>query len=295
MKNLSFLLFIAGLVCLQPGCKKKNVVPNFEITVSPGPRNFVHELHISSTLSKASGYTYLWTFGDGTTSTANEEVHYYKATGVYTITLTINNDEAKKVSKVIGISPNLDFFMSGIPLPGRSVSFNLKWLQLPDCSYLWDFGDGNTSADSFPVHTYADTGQYSVTLLVNNNSAYALKRTVSILNDPLYTHLIPGSRNWHGTRSELMKRVTNTMDTSFAINYVNEVAVAVGKDTLVYDPARSAGNILCYKKYTSFGFDSTGIAYDHTKDTIGYYRRYSYGPFGNSKAQYFYEYRLHTP
>jgi PKD repeat protein len=33
-------------------------------------------------------------------------------------------------------------------------------------SYLWDFGDGNTSTDLNPTHLYADTGAYDVTLTV---------------------------------------------------------------------------------------------------------------------------------
>ncbi|TVR79294.1 MAG: PKD domain-containing protein [Chitinophagaceae bacterium] len=32
-------------------------------------------------------------------------------------------------------------------------------------SYLWDFGDGNTSTLENPVHNYADTGSYQVTLI----------------------------------------------------------------------------------------------------------------------------------
>lgn len=33
-------------------------------------------------------------------------------------------------------------------------------------SLVWDFGDGNTSTDDNPVHTYAQTGEYTVTLTV---------------------------------------------------------------------------------------------------------------------------------
>lgn len=36
--------------------------------------------------------------------------------------------------------------------------------------YLWDFGDGNFSTDFEPVHTYADTGIYSVKLVVNQGT-----------------------------------------------------------------------------------------------------------------------------
>ncbi|HLS70981.1 MAG TPA: PKD domain-containing protein, partial [Chitinophagaceae bacterium] len=35
-------------------------------------------------------------------------------------------------------------------------------------NYTWDFGDGNTSNDENPTHTYADNGNYTVTLTVSN-------------------------------------------------------------------------------------------------------------------------------
>lgn len=37
-------------------------------------------------------------------------------------------------------------------------------------SWLWDFGDGQTSTQQNPVHAYADTGDYPITLIVSNGS-----------------------------------------------------------------------------------------------------------------------------
>ena len=42
-------------------------------------------------------------------------------------------------------------------------------------SYLWDFGDGNTSTEFNPDHTYATSGDYTVTLTVTNLCATASK------------------------------------------------------------------------------------------------------------------------
>ncbi len=36
-------------------------------------------------------------------------------------------------------------------------------------SYLWDFGDGNTSTEQHPMHSYDEAGDYSVTLKVTND------------------------------------------------------------------------------------------------------------------------------
>lgn len=37
-------------------------------------------------------------------------------------------------------------------------------------TYLWDFGDGETSSEANPVHTYADYGDYTVTLTAKNGA-----------------------------------------------------------------------------------------------------------------------------
>ena len=36
-------------------------------------------------------------------------------------------------------------------------------------TYLWNFGDGNTSVDQNPVHEYAVSGEYTITLTTTNN------------------------------------------------------------------------------------------------------------------------------
>ncbi|NLU56098.1 MAG: PKD domain-containing protein, partial [Methanosarcina thermophila] len=36
-------------------------------------------------------------------------------------------------------------------------------------SWRWNFGDGNTSTDRNPVHTYSRSGSYTVSLTVNNS------------------------------------------------------------------------------------------------------------------------------
>lgn len=40
-------------------------------------------------------------------------------------------------------------------------------------SYLWDFGDGETSTDKDPVHIYADAGSYTVKLTATNSAGSA--------------------------------------------------------------------------------------------------------------------------
>jgi PKD repeat protein len=50
---------------------------------------------------------------------------------------------------------------------GRQVSFTSTSVAATDFS--WDFGDGNTSTDENPIHTYADKGIYTVSLSASNS------------------------------------------------------------------------------------------------------------------------------
>lgn len=49
-------------------------------------------------------------------------------------------------------------------------------------SYIWNFGDGNFSAEKNPVHTYANSGQYDITLEVTNacNCKSSIRITVNV-------------------------------------------------------------------------------------------------------------------
>ncbi|WP_196139556.1 pre-peptidase C-terminal domain-containing protein [Aliikangiella sp. G2MR2-5] len=52
-------------------------------------------------------------------------------------------------------------------------------------SHLWDFGDGQTSNDKNPVHSYSVANDYSVSLLVTDNDGNSASNTqvVSVTND----------------------------------------------------------------------------------------------------------------
>src|SRR5580658_6305532 len=56
--------------------------------------------------------------------------------------------------------------------------------------FLWNFGDGTTSAQASPYHIYSTSGSYVVTLMVNNNLNQVISKTLAIqssLYDFTYT------------------------------------------------------------------------------------------------------------
>ena len=117
--------------------------------------------------------SWFWDFGDGDTSTEQNPSHTYTDLEMlnYTVSLTVSNeagsDSAIQVITVL-IPPICTFSASptkaGLETPIQFTDesgFDID-------SWLWDFGDGSSSAEQNPWHTYEKPGTYTVTLTVNN-------------------------------------------------------------------------------------------------------------------------------
>lgn len=65
-------------------------------------------------------------------------------------------------------APTANFGFASIDSCTATVTFADSSLEFPT-SWFWTFGDGNSSTNPNPVHTYASSGTYNVTLIVNNS------------------------------------------------------------------------------------------------------------------------------
>lgn len=113
-----------------------------------------------------------WSFGDGTGSSEQNPVHTYWVGGTYTVILTASNeygmDDATKTAYIVAI-PGLKSRFTATPMTGKApvtVTFTDTSLGDPT-SWKWDFGDGATSTDRNPVHTFTAGGAFDVTLTVS--------------------------------------------------------------------------------------------------------------------------------
>ncbi|HNW97164.1 MAG TPA: PKD domain-containing protein [Bacteroidales bacterium] len=75
------------------------------------------------------------------------------------------------------IPASADFAASMTKLACVSSQISFSDQSYKATSWLWDFGDGSTSTLQNPTHTYSASGNYTVTLKINNNSAYTTTKT----------------------------------------------------------------------------------------------------------------------
>jgi len=66
---------------------------------------------------------------------------------------------------------------------GLTVKFKNESTVSGKVTYLWDFGDGETSTEKDPVHTYAKKGEYTVTLTVTDEQGGEHKVSTKIAVD----------------------------------------------------------------------------------------------------------------
>lgn len=120
--------------------------------------------------------SWYWEFGDGGTSNEQNPTYTYNTEGVYSVKLiatNINGSDTEIKENYItvtssGLPPDCDFEYSANAIAvGQSVLFEDKSKNDPS-SWLWDFGDGNTSTEQNPYHIYFTEGVYTVSLIVIN-------------------------------------------------------------------------------------------------------------------------------
>ena len=135
--------------------------------------------------------SYAWDFGDGGTSTLPNPSHTYVALGSYTVTLTITTNGGCTVTKSypnqvqVGSSV-IPAFTKSAAVACNSSGVTFTNLTVPaGTSWVWDFGDGDTSNLQNPFHKYSDTGSYSVTLtVINNGCPSTLTKLNYVLSSP---------------------------------------------------------------------------------------------------------------
>lgn len=124
--------------------------------------------------STPGAVAWLWSFGDGTTSTQQHPIHIYNSSGHYNVTLTTTFADACQSSVTHNYAMNFDMLSANVvatcydSMPPFNVQFNANTSGAT--AWAWSFGDGDSAFTENPQHVFSGTGPFTVTLTLSNGS-----------------------------------------------------------------------------------------------------------------------------
>ncbi len=116
-----------------------------------------------------------WNFGDGTISSLPSPLHTYSGAGSYSVSLIAGNSRGCFDTLVIpsavatGTKPVASFNAKPLSSCASDPINFINTTTGTTTSYLWQFGDGDTSTKKGPLHNFTDTGFIDVTLIATYN------------------------------------------------------------------------------------------------------------------------------
>jgi len=119
--------------------------------------------------------SWYWDFADGTTSILQNPSHMFTTNSNYNVSLFVSNancnDIETEIINCVDTICNAEFSYN---ISSNLISFQDLSLGNPT-SWLWDFGDGNSSPLQNPVHYYAQSDSFNVTLTIYGNNCYDIE------------------------------------------------------------------------------------------------------------------------
>jgi PKD repeat protein len=171
-------------------------------------------------------YAFDWDFGDGSShSPLQNPTHTYALGGAYTAMLKVTDSAGATASASVAVSVahNCSLACTAIVPPvvavGQAGSFSASATPY-DCAgsvaYLWTFGDGQSSTQQSPSHTYATPGPYTWSLQASIGSVSCRQSgTLTVAVAPVAaTYVVPAmahNRGYFGTQWRAEVAVVNLL------------------------------------------------------------------------------------
>lgn len=190
-------------------------------TASAGPFCVGEEVQFNYDGTPQAGYTYLWDFGDGETSTDMNPIHSYESDGTFDVTVTVDNTSISVSCEAV-TNPAFQVTITPTPVPeisvedgqgnpasptlceatgGQFLYFNLgASSNVPnpaDTEYTWNFypkdDNGGTPVSytdpALPIqHFFPEPGVYRVELIADDqftNCEFTTIQDITIFDNPV--------------------------------------------------------------------------------------------------------------
>jgi len=219
----------------EKGCIATTSIPNAVIASSIVEPLIDIELVPSCTLPWDVKFTnlnidpntiYSWDFGNGQTFIGTEPpLITYTDIGIYDITLYLESGDCTDtflLEKIINTNSTASFTYGPSSLcQNGPISFIDNSIIEAD-EVIWMFGDGTTSIEANPSHTYTDPGCYDVTLIRTSGSCVdsTTVSCIEIIPEPILTYDIVNQFNCDLPTEVILQASANT-DGSFEWQFSN--------------------------------------------------------------------------
>ncbi|MGC4037489.1 MAG: PKD domain-containing protein [Chitinophagaceae bacterium] len=167
-----------------------------------------------------------WDFGDGNSVIASQGgtlAHVYREPGLYYIRLSVTDKD--------GCTSSTPAFANAVQITGPRAGFNPSGTDVPlnttvnfsntsntynsaSTIYHWNFGDGQTSTDFSPNHTYPVAGTYTIQLIATNSVSQCsdtLSKTITVRN---FNYAFSTSSSFIGNGGKCAPALVNFTNTS---------------------------------------------------------------------------------
>lgn len=209
--------------------------------------------------------TYLWSFGDGTTSTAMAPTKVYTAVGTYSVKLRVTNSagtDSVTHTVTVASNPAHGFTVndSSQALTGNNFVFTSTTPTFGNL-YSWSFGDGSTATGPNPTRTYSVAGVYTVTQSATGPGGCSVitPMVVTVETDSV------GGGGGGGLESESLgdlvsKREYNKMKHSIS-KYVDYSTLPVfNKQTAAYAASKGTAEVAsCMQRFVPTSLDANTV------------------------------------
>jgi parallel beta-helix repeat protein len=175
-----------------------NVKPTPDFYYIPEEPNDIQNISFKDLSNDVDGQitSWHWDFGDGKTSNLQNPEHKYIDDGIYTVTLTVTDDDQdnspkSKSIEVLNVKPTANFrFTPYKPTINDTVEFTDNSVDYDGTiiSWSWDLGDGTTSDQPTINHKFNEGRTYKITLTVidDDGDSDTIKMNIAV-SDPSIT------------------------------------------------------------------------------------------------------------
>jgi PKD repeat protein len=166
--------------------------------------------------------SYLWNFGDGSSSTMRDPIHIYTKVGEFDVTLITQNEYGcedtilhRNLARILGPEANFSISDSVLCHPQE---FSIADKSVSAIRWEWFFGDGAVSNKQHPTYEYEEIGTYSISLIATDKFGcreFIKKDSLRVIKTPKAKFTVNAFEYCNPGRVEVVNETENIQNATY--------------------------------------------------------------------------------